>query len=351
MAACLIFAIPSWRRTILTSEPANLAAMMALTSNDTHLIQTMRDQDMSTSHQLESMYQQTTFVLEDSHHGPRLCCVNPPAPPVSVNPLPLSRTILPVELSWYFGACFLGLQCMVVATLVYIYIKTNLGNGKHNRYLSQLLLSMLGLSFPSESLFINQILVKYLPMVVGAFFEPVFTWVTRTLCMLQPFDELRKGSAAPSRAITVDYDSLPPQAVIFRTLKTGSLSLASVCCIMTLLANLLSIAFSNVLRERMTVVRTVQNYTSEYTLPLHGGSGIPNSTYDQFYIAMSNLTAGTPLPAWTDDSFFYIPFGPLGLDNTTIVSYQAQTRVTEVLSDVPDAAYLRLDLGNSDRHS
>jgi hypothetical protein len=143
--------------------------------------------------------------------------------------------------------------------------------------------------------------------------------------MLQPFDALRKGSTAPSRAVTVDYDSLPPQAVIFRTLKAGNLSLASACCIMTLLANLLSVAFSNVLRERANMVSRSHNYTTEYSLPLSGGSAIPNSTYDQFYIAMSNLTAGTPLPAWTDDSFFYIPFGGFDPDNTTAALYRAKT--------------------------
>lgn len=166
-------------------------------------------------------------------------------------------------------------------------------------------------------------------MVVGAFFEPVFTWLTRTLCMLQPFNELRKGGTKPSRAITVDYDSRPPQAVIFRALKTGNLSLASVCCIMTLLANLLSVAFSNILRERATLVYTPQNFTSEYTLPLNG-SGFPLPTYDQYYIAISNLTAGTPLPAWTDNSFFYVPFGEFDLENETTALYQVRTPAVSV---------------------
>ena len=185
------------------------------------------------------------------------------------------------------------------------------------------MLTAIGLSLPSTSLLINQILVKYLPMVVGAFFEPVFTWLTRTLCMLQPFEELRKGGTDPSRAITVDYDSLPPQAVIFRALKTGTFSLASVCCIMTLLANLLSVASSNILHERATLVYTSQNFTSEYNLPLNV-SRIPYA-FDHFYVAISNLTAGTSLPAWTDNSFFYVPFGGSDLGNETTEFYQVRT--------------------------
>lgn len=173
-------------------------------------------------------------------------------------------------------------------------------------------------------------------MVVGAFFEPIFTWLTRTLFMLQPYDELRKGGTNPSRAITVDLDSLPPQAVIFRTMKARAFSLASVCCIMTLSANLLSLAFSNVFREHATLVSMPQNFTAEYSLPLSGGSSIPTSTYDQFYIAMSNLTAGTPLPAWTDDLFFYIPFGEPDSQNTSTMLYQARTiAVTASLNCYP----------------
>ncbi|KAH0366132.1 hypothetical protein KCU65_g5613, partial [Aureobasidium melanogenum] len=309
-AAFLILAIPPWRRTILTSEPANLAAMMSIVGNDTHMIQTMSDKDSATSQQLDNMYQQTAFALRNSPQGPTLCCLDSQ---VNVQPVRSSKPsgfILPIELSWYFGSSFLVLQCLVAAGLVYTYVSANLYNGLH---------------LPSESLFINQILVKYTPMVVGAFFEPIFTWLTRTLCMLQPYDKLRKGSAKPSQAITVDYDSLPPQAVIFRTLKAKTFSLASVCCTMTLLANLLSLAFSNVLREHATLVSTPRNFTAEYIFPLSGGPSIPNSTYDQFYIAMSNLTAGTPLPAWTDDTFFYIPFGGLDSQNASAELYQAQT--------------------------
>ncbi|KAG9757491.1 hypothetical protein KCU73_g4382, partial [Aureobasidium melanogenum] len=277
------------------------------------LVTDFRDGNQSSgtrNYSTQALIMQTAFALRNSGQGPTLCCVDSQANIQSTRPSKPTKFILPIELSWYFGSGFLVLQCLVAAGLVYIYVSANLYNG---------------LRLPSESLFINQILVKYTPMVVGAFFEPIFTWLTRTLCMLQPYDKLRKGSAKPFQAITVDYDSLPPQAVILRTLKAKTFSLASVCCVMTLLANLLSLAFSNVLREHLTLVSTPQNFTAEYSFPLSGGSNIPNSTYDQFYITMSNLTAGTPLPPWTDDIFFYIPFGGLDSQKTTAALYQART--------------------------
>lgn len=166
-------------------------------------------------------------------------------------------------------------------------------------------------------------------MVVGAFFEPIFTWLTRTLCMLQPYEQLRKGDAAPSRSITADYNSLPPQAIMFRALKSGHLSLASLCCFMTLLANVVSVAFSNLLYESATLLPTPRNFTMAYQFPFNV-QGIPNpvapnKTYDHFYVAMSNLTAGTPLPAWTDQSFFYLPFQGFEGQNMSTSLYSAIT--------------------------
>jgi hypothetical protein len=185
-------------------------------------------------------------------------------------------------------------------------------------------LTSLGLPLPSDSLIINQILVKYLPMVLGAFFEPIFTWLTRTLCMLQPYEQLRRGNAPRSRSLDTTYNCLPPQAVIFKVFKSGHLSLASLCCLMTLLANVISVAFSSLLYERTIMLPAPQNFTAQYQLPI-SPSGIPNSTFDHFYVAMSNLTAGTPLPAWTDQSFFYVPFQNPDNRNTSTTLHRART--------------------------
>jgi hypothetical protein len=142
--------------------------------------------------------------------------------------------------------------------------------------------------------------------------------------MLQPYEQLRRGNATQSRTLSETYDCLPPQAVIFKAFKSGRLSLASLCCLMTLLANLISVAFSSLLYERTVMLPAPQNFTAEYQLPIKP-SGIPNSTYDHFYVAMSNLTAGTPLPAWTDERFFYVPFLGTNGRNDSIALHRART--------------------------
>ncbi|THX68971.1 hypothetical protein D6D05_09204 [Aureobasidium pullulans] len=326
--ALLIFSIPSWKKTNLVREPATIASLMALTSEDPFIIQKMSEKDGSTSEELERLYEKMPFVLKqgDDYQEPKLCCLDPQSQPEPTHKSTVISTapILPPELSWLFGSVFLVLQGSIVAALVYTCIRSSLDNGKEFNSLHLLRLTLTGLPLPSDSLFVNQILVKYLPMVVGAFFEPIFTWLTRTLCMLQPYEQLRKGDAAPSRSITADYSSLPPQAVMFRALKAGHLSLASLCCLMTLLANVVSVAFSSLLYERATLLSTPRNFTMGYQLPINA-TGIPNSTYEHFYVVMSNVTAGTPLPAWTDESFFYLPFQGFDSSNTSTTLYSART--------------------------
>lgn len=131
LVAILILAVPSWRRTVLTSEPANLAAMMALTSNDTQMVQTMSDKDFATSQELEDLYQQTTFVLRNNDQGPTLCCDDTQATTGAVVSRNLSKSILPVELSWCFGSAFLVLQGLVATALVFTYVSANFNNGDH----------------------------------------------------------------------------------------------------------------------------------------------------------------------------------------------------------------------------
>ncbi|KAG9688305.1 hypothetical protein KCU95_g10383, partial [Aureobasidium melanogenum] len=314
--ALLIFIIPSWRKTNLVSEPSSIASLMTLTGNDQRIIKATSEKDCATTRELENLFQDATFHLQPANDSQEstLSYLGPdpqilPSDKANTKSLPL----LPIELSWIFGVAFLMLQGSVMAAMAYTYIRAQLQDG---------------LPLPSKSLFANQIVIKYLPMVVGAFFEPIFTWLTRTLCMLQPYEQLRRGDSAPSRSVDATYSSLPPQAVMFRALRTRHISLASICCIMTFLANVVSVAFSSLLYEHTVLFPTSRNFTVPYQLPING-SGIPhsytNTTYDHFYIAMSNLTAGTPLPAWTDETFFYVPFQGSEGRNASATLYRAIT--------------------------
>jgi hypothetical protein len=95
---------------------------------------------------------------------------------------------------------------------------------------------------------------------------------------------------------------------------------------MALLANLLAIAFSGLFNQGSADVRYITTFQPPYEfklVPINGsigpsevstfGSTEASGAYqggsgeDQFLIAESNFTRNTSLPAWTDDSMFYLP--------------------------------------------
>ncbi|THW14865.1 hypothetical protein D6D24_05255 [Aureobasidium pullulans] len=321
VAASVVLLLSFWTKIKLTFEPASLASLMALSGRDPRIIQRMSRDDCATSKDLSVTYQETRFALSkaESSQGPNIYCTEPYdySQHASKSPrtLAASKLVLPMELSWAFGLGFLCLQIAVVVALLYIYLRVRAENG---------------LSLPSNSLFVNQLLENYLPMVIGAFFEPVFTMLTRTLCMLQPYEQLRRGHEKSERSITLDYASLPPQAVVFRAFKNKHFPLALVS-LMTLLANVLSVAISGLFTESIVMIPNPANFTSGYQFPLDGSS-LGNESlsrnrpaYDQYYMATSNLTNGTPLPAWTDGGFFYMPFDVFGLLQGNITQHKAIT--------------------------
>lgn len=170
-----------------------------------------------------------------------------------------------------------------------------------------------GLPLPSKNRFVRQLVENYIPTAIATFIEPFWVVLNRLLCVLQPFEELRRGRARASKAVTIDYTSLPPQLVFWKAFRARHFVLGSVCC-MALLANLLAVAFSGLFNEDTVSVP----HTTTFSVPfapilnsrmLNNTRTNNNRTFtDQFNVAMSNLTAGTPMPAWTDDKRFYLPF-------------------------------------------
>jgi len=135
---------------------------------------------------------------------------------------------------------------------------------------------------------------------------------------------------------------------MFKALRLSHFKLAAVC-LMALLANVLAVAFSGVFEERAVTVpltiSLVPPYEPRFTA-INGSVGPntpiqdrvtmkPSGAYtgglgsDQFLVAESNYTAGTPLPAWTDDQFMYMPFmdeKQLSTENTD----ETQARTTAI---------------------
>jgi hypothetical protein len=193
--------------------------------------------------------------------------------------------------------------------------------------------NFLGLPLPSQNRFVRQLLENYLPTAVGTLIEPFWTVLNRHLCMLEPFDSLRKGKKKAKDSLGLDYSSLPPQFAIWKALRRRHPLLATVCG-MALLANILAVALSGLFFESTVQNQISQSFALPYALHFNAlnGSAPPfiqdrSGNLEPYYVAVSNLTAHTPMPPWTDDDFFYLPFVPkVGVTNNTW-TYRAVTPI------------------------
>lgn len=170
----------------------------------------------------------------------------------------------------------------------------------------------IGLTLPSTSSLILSLLENYVPTVFSTILEPVWVILNRMLCLLLPFEELRRGNAKSAASIEAKYTSLPPQFVIWRALRSRHYVLASVCLV-AVSTNILAVALSGLIIQDSTTVQ-LSAMTSQRLLPTWSGtsiqlSGVLSGAYfPHFYIAVSNLTSNTPLPPWVDRNYFYLPF-------------------------------------------
>ena len=270
----------------------------------------------------------------------------------------------PSELRLPTGSAFWTFQAAAFAASVVIFIAAKSNDG---------------LRLPLSSIFIRQLLENKIPVVVSTLLEPFWMVLSRLICLLQPWEELRGGGAPASTSISLNYNSLPPQFAIWKALRAGHWILAVICC-MGILANGLTVSLSGLFYEDTVSVSSPINLTSSYAprFVALNGSGLPfnahaagnwqgGTSLDQFYRAMSNMTADTPLPPWTDDRYAYVPVN-LPTDNST-ATYQVKThafgaqltcqplnvsgpsRYTLEVADDASSAAFRVVLGRTDGRS
>jgi hypothetical protein len=190
-----------------------------------------------------------------------------------------------------------------------------------------------GLPIPTSNTIVQNILENYIPTAIATLIEPMWILINRLLCLLQPLEELQDCNATANRSIDANYNSLPPQLVLFQALKSKHFVLAAVCA-MALLANVLAVSFSGLFNQDLTEIRRPTAFQPPYEfqfVPINGSVvpkqnlGSPSiSAYgayrggdglEQFLVAESNYTRNTSLPSWTDDNMFYTPLFSEGINN------------------------------------
>jgi hypothetical protein len=203
--------------------------------------------------------------------------------------------------------------------------------------------SAAGLALPSQSTFVRQLVQNYIPIAFATFVEPFWLLLNKLLCLLQPYEQLRRGHAQGSNTIHLDYASLPPQLLFLRAARAKHYVMCLVC-FMVISANVLAVAMSGMLYEdAMTMAKS-----ANLSLPrvprfhsLEGTSTYPVGTvmevtydgpvtYDQFFYLQSNLTAGTPLPPWVDEERGYLAVSTQNIKQNSTINVQTTAFTTSL---------------------
>ena len=169
-----------------------------------------------------------------------------------------------------------------------------------------------GLSLPSSSPVINQMVTSYVPVVLSTFLEPLWILLNRIRCVLQPFESLRQGDAGPSRSLDLRYTSLPPQLAFWRAVRARHWLLVAVCAI-GISANLLTVALSGLFNTRVVSLESTATFAMQRAPQFQRtDESSPESTPDGgiFYVAASSISNDALLPPWTSNETFFVPFIP-----------------------------------------
>jgi hypothetical protein len=260
-------------------------------------------------------------------------------------PTDIAKPVRPIEFSLWVAGPFVSVLIALAIVLTVLFAKAHMqGIYCPMAFGSFWLLTEPGLPLPSKNTFVQNILENYIPTAVATLIEPIWVLINRLLCMLQPIEELQSCNARAKKSIDLDYASLPPQLVVFKALRSKHFVLAAVCT-MALLANLLAVSLAGLFNQitiDMQHTTAVSQHLQFKFLPVNGtigpvgglsfGSSEASGAYrgsngeDQFLVADSYLRQGIPLPAWTDESMFYLPFIPEESNTTTTNELEVRTR-------------------------
>ena len=166
--------------------------------------------------------------------------------------------------------------------------------------------------------------------------------LNRLLCILQPWNDLRRHSKGSQQSLLAKYTALPPQLAPLQALQARHIMLATVCSAASL-ANILTVALGGLLYIRDVQILT--NQTPEQSLiPRFTASNLTTAPTGQngapLQILLSNLSSNTPLPTWTTPQQFFLPIDlPRPAEESSIlyklntVGFQASLECTQFIEN------------------
>ena len=196
----------------------------------------------------------------------------------------------PIEMGYVVGAGFLVTLALALGILVIVHYNVQ----RHG-----------GLSAPSASSSLNQLVLNYIPVAFANLLEPFWTLLNRLLCVLRPLQMLATGDAPASRSLELRYTSLPPQLIFLRALKARHYLLAAICAT-AFSANLLAISLNGLFEIRSSI------HESHIKLGSPSNGTIVQATLrrtsDHVYLAQANFSGQTSSGPWVSGDAYFLPF-------------------------------------------
>ncbi|KAF2705868.1 hypothetical protein K504DRAFT_459953 [Pleomassaria siparia CBS 279.74] len=320
------------RERNLRADPSTIASVMSLVADNKSLLSDLQDMDCCTMEEVDRTLRNRRWKLVNDATQTGIVEIgqvpNSDLPSVGDRqntPKEIAKPIRPIEFRLFVAIPFVGFFVVLATSLAILFIK-----------------AQNGLPIPSKSKIVENILENYIPTAIATLIEPMWVLINRLLCMLQPLEELQGCKAPADKSISLNYNSLPPQLVVFKALRSRHFVLSAVCT-MALLANILAIAFAGLFRQDSREIWTATSFPQPFQpvfVSINGsmgpgsaerGSLVASGAYaggrgqDALLIAESNYTKGTPLPAWTDETMMYLPFTSSVKTDKTDVQYEART--------------------------
>jgi hypothetical protein len=340
VATSVLLYLSVTRKRNLRSDPSTIASVMTLVADNDALLADFEELDCCTVKEVQEALAEKRFRLVDDGQRTGIEAVGPAVDAVFTAQQPtklsqrqdisreIAKPVRPKEFSLWVFIPFVGLFIGSAIALAVIFVKARAN----------------GLPLPSKNKLVQNLLENYIPTALATLIEPMWVLINRVLCMLQPIEQLRGCKAEAKDSIDANYSSLPPQLTLFKAFRSKHFVLAAVCA-MALLANLLAIAFAGIFNQSTHNMLHAMVFNPPFEMKfvsINGSIGPKNNeeigsfvasgafrggnSQDQFLVAESNFTRGTPLPAWTDEKLFYLPYMISTAENTTQGSrYRAET--------------------------
>ncbi|KAF2626303.1 hypothetical protein BU25DRAFT_471860 [Macroventuria anomochaeta] len=331
IATSVLLYLSITRKRNLRSDPSTIASVMTLVADNDALLADFEELDCCTLNEVWEALAEKRFRLVDDGQRTGIEAISSAADAIFTAQQPttlsqrqntsreIAKPVRPKEFSLWMSIPFVGLFIGLGIALAIIFAKAQVN----------------GLPLPSSNKLVQNLLENYIPTALATLIEPM--WVLINPARLQ---------SRSKRLYRCQLQLIAPQLTLLKALRSKHFVLAAVCA-MALLANLLAIAFAGISNQNTNDMLHAMVFDPPFEMKFVyiNGSIVPKSneeigsfeasgafrggnSQDQFLVAESNFTRGTPLPPWTDEKSFYLPYMASTTANATKGRrYRAETTV------------------------